>query len=236
METSPRYYELLEAMPKLGCPICRLILHNRDRYMNAMLYEYVNKGDTHAAFRAARGLCNDHLSRLQSMPGNALGVSLLMHGVLHEVLTVTPAAKSGGLGRLFKRAGGEDTAEALEPVGPCIICKNMDAVEESYLDVLKIYYGDKLLDGLRESPGGLCLPHYRMALRRLPDATQLVQIQQAHWERLHAQVGDFIDRINLVAGNIHDLSTHESDDSWRRAIRYMVGEPEVFGLRRNTDT
>lgn len=231
-ETSPRYYNLLDALPEVGCPICRLLLRDQDRYLDSLLYEYVNKVPTHQAFRRARGLCNPHMDLLQSAPGNALGIAILMRATLDEVISIDENAEPviGSLVRLFNRNNMPPRADLLEPDGPCVLCENMNAVEASYFGVLNTHREDERLHtGLRDSPGGLCLPHIRIALRRLPDSDWLLDIQREHWRYLFDQINMFTEKYN------HSLrleSFGDEGDSWRRVIRYLAGEPGVFGLRR----
>lgn len=200
--------------------------------MESLLYEYVNKGPTHQAFRRARGLCNPHMDLLQAVPGNALGIAILMRATLDEVIRIDRNADpaTGSLGRLFNRNNTPTRADLLEPDGPCVLCEHMNAVEDSYIEVLNTYREDeRLRTGLRNSPGGLCLPHIRIALRRLPDSGWLLDIQREHWRHLFDQLTMFTEKYNV---SLPVEAMGDEGDSWRRGIRYLAGEPGAFGLRR----
>lgn len=234
MATSPRYYELLEALPLAGCAICRVILADRDRYLDSLLYEYANTYETNQAFRDGRGLCNPHMDLLQSQTGNALGIAILSHATIDELLTLTenatPTQKSG-LARLLRRDTTAEISTTLQPIGPCLVCQRMDETEASYLDLLnKLDADSKLWAALVASPGGFCLPHLRLGLTYAGMNPNLLRIQQQHWQHLHQDLTVFLEKYNL--SNMHDEFGQESD-SWRRAIRYIAGEPGVFALKRS---
>jgi hypothetical protein len=48
------------AFGKPGCPICRLRAEAERRYVQTLLYEYVNDGDTRLGFMHSQGLCSYH--------------------------------------------------------------------------------------------------------------------------------------------------------------------------------
>jgi hypothetical protein len=48
------------AFGKPGCPICRLRAGAEKRYVQTLLYEYVNDGETRLAFMRSQGLCSHH--------------------------------------------------------------------------------------------------------------------------------------------------------------------------------
>jgi len=236
MHTSPRYYDLLEALPEQGCPICRLIIRDRDRYLSSILYEYVNKHETNQAFRDGRGLCNSHMHLLMNRPGNSLGIALLNHAVMDELLAITDKSVQGnvsGLGRLLGLSPDQhhSLAETISPVGPCLLCERMDATERSLLDVLSQIANDtRLRAAFANSPGGLCVPHTRIALQEFADAAVFWSLQRVHWQQLHAELQTFIEKNNR---SIEQEDFGAEGDSWRRAIHYIAGEDGIFRLRRS---
>jgi len=238
MVTPVTYFDLIDFFPQPGCAVCNLLRRNVDRSLDALLYEYVSDPDTHRAFRQRRGLCNEHSWQLLHHAGNALGIAILYEAAVDEVLKIIEQAPlgsdpQGGLGRLLSGAGKLNTsalADRLEPVEKCLLCSQLADSEAQYIQVFCQYLGDDKLKEAYRTSDGLCLPHFRQALRYAVDterAQMLLSIQITIWKKLHAQLREFRDksdhrRIREKMG--------EEGDSWRRAVRRLAGEEGVFGL------
>src|SRR3972149_3703859 len=88
MATSPQYYDLMDQFPEPGCAVCHLALRDGWRYLDSLLYEYVNTGQINDAFRAGRGLCNTHMWQILQFRGTALAITILCNAVVDEVLKI----------------------------------------------------------------------------------------------------------------------------------------------------
>jgi hypothetical protein len=238
MVTPVTYFDLIDLFPQPGCAVCNLLRRNADRSLDALLYEYVSDPDTHRAFRQRRGLCNEHSWQLLRHSGNALGIAILYEAAVDEVLKIIEQAPLGmdpqsGLGRMLGGAGKQNTsalADRLEPVGKCPICSQLAASEAQYIQVFCQYLGDEKLKEAYQASDGLCLPHFRQALRCVPDAERaqiLMSIQTSIWKKLHVQLQEFCDKSNY-RGIKEKMG--EEGDSWRRAVGRLAGEEGVFGL------
>lgn len=227
MATSFAYYDLLEAFPQDGCAVCRLLLRDVDRYLDGLLYEYVNEADTHAAFRSGRGLCNTHSWQLRRYRGGALGSAILCGAALDEVLRTLerPGPRTGR--RLLGNSGaGAALADALGPQAPCPACQKQTEAAARYS--LMIATDDARLLGAYRDSQGLCLPHFRAVLRQANGREavhKLVDIQREIWQRLYAEVQTFITRQDY---RYSAEQAGEEGDSWLRVIATLAGEQ---GLR-----
>ncbi len=239
MVTPFTYFDLVDALSQPGCAICQLLRRDSERSLDALLYEYVNDPEVRAAFRARRGLCNEHSWELSRHTGNLLGIVLLYRGVIDEVLgafrqelpEIPPAAghrTAGRAGGLHKQAV-QALIKALQPGKKCMICETLAAAERQYLEVFSEYVTDEKILGLYRQSDGLCLPHFRQILK-ITGATErlalLVSIQHGIWSRLYADLQEFIDKSDYR--RISEEKGAEGD-SWRRAIRGTAGEEGVFG-------
>lgn len=228
MVTPLAFYDLIETFPQPGCAVCRLLQRDVERFLSALLYEYVNEAETHRAFRDARGLCNQHGWQLTRFGGNSLGIAILHRAALDEVLKITERTPTGGRAR----TPGAPLADNLEPAKGCLACDLMTRSESDYLDVFAQSMGEaRFTAGYAES-SGLCLGHLRLLLRRPMNAAGLrhvLEIQRGLWTRLKAELALFEDR----SGNDrrHEVMGDEAD-SWLRAIGVLGGEDGVFGQRR----
>ncbi len=238
MVTPLGYFDLVETFPTPGCVVCNLVLRDVDHFLDLLLYERVNEPDSHRAFRARRGLCNEHAWQLTRYKGGALGIAILYNATLDEVLNIVeqvpvamPTAPSGI--RRFRNGGADSAgpalAERLEPAMPCLACELRNGSERSYVRVLSEYVDDTQLQDAYRASEGLCLPHFRQVLRLVTNPEQLqlfANIQATIWRKLKADLNEFIEK------NDHRRA-HEpmgaEGDSWQRAVRRMAGEKGVFG-------
>ncbi len=231
------FYDLVEACAGDECPVCALLIRDADRYLDSLLYEFANDPGTHAAFRAGRGLCNLHSWQLTRYDAGVLGIAILQTAVIDEVLRLideAPAQPSGGLARMFGSGanGPSALADRLEPEGPCLVCQTLAQAEASYLEALVTHLGDARLEAAFRRSAGLCLPHFRTALRGPgPGAAldRLIALQTERWRQLKAELLEFQSKSDYKRA--HEVMGRERD-SWRRAIGSAAGAHAVFGLRR----
>lgn len=235
MNNSMRYFDLVEALDQSGCAVCNLVLRDVDRYLDSLLYEYVNREETHHAFRIGRGLCSLHGMQVAQAKGGALGVAILFNAALDEVQQVgatSSPAQLSSLARLRGRNSAALLADALEPAGSCPVCEHLTRSEASYIAIMAEHIADAQIQSAYRHSSGLCLPHVRMVLRQIsnPSRAELfAHLQYEIWRRLRDELELFIRKSNVRA-NIGPVG--EEGDSWRRAITALAGEAGVFGLRR----
>lgn len=222
------YFNLIEAFGEPGCAACRLLLQDDAKYIDTMLYEYVNKHVTNDAFREGRGLCNRHAWMMLNHGGNALGVAILYDATLDEVLKIIDDTPVGG----FRLRGGASLADRLEPTRNCLICQRVAESEKNYLRTLMDNLDDERMQDAYVQSDGLCLPHFRTALRQSNNAKRqllLITTQRDIWRRLKAQVMEFMRKHNEHVDEAIEEGEH---DSWLRALARMAGEEGAFGTRR----
>jgi len=226
------YYDFLTHFAQPGCLICNLVDRDVRRYLDSLLYEYVNAPVTHEAMRASRGLCAQHNSQLVDYGASVLGIAILEAAILDEVLML--AASPGGGSALARLRGGTGRALAdqLEPDAPCSACEALNKAQQLHIDALAFHIDDADLAAAYRQSNGLCLPHVRLALRAAPGAghvAALVAIQTAIWAALKGELDEFARKYDI---NHADEMMGAEGDSWRRALGLIAGRREVLGLRR----
>jgi hypothetical protein len=224
MPLSSRAYNLLEAFKQPGCPVCRLTLDSVHHYLDSVIYEYVNKRDTHLAVRAARGFCPTHAWHIQEkVNASALGIAVLYEGLVRTILKDMGEVKPGSGRRVVGQA-----ANALQAQGPCPACQHQATVEEHLLrNLLEYVEEEEFTEGLRAS-AGLCLIHLRQALdQSAPNNAKahLLAIQQDIWGRLQQELAEFMRKYDYQFA--HEKMGEEGT-SPRRVIEQMAGSK---GLR-----
>ena len=103
------YYDFLQYFAQPGCLVCNLVERDVAKYLDSLMYEYVNAPITHEAMRASRGLCAQHNSQLADYGASVLGISILQSVILDEVLKISGGASGGSaFARLRGRHAGFD--------------------------------------------------------------------------------------------------------------------------------
>lgn len=233
------YYDLLEQFPQEGCALCRLSLRAADRYLDALIYDQTTELRTHADFRARRGLCNTHLWQAMDYQGSALSLGILLGASFDEVLAIleSPAEPTGrggsGLGRLVGQPGAEGSLAArLDPTAACPVCESMAEAERLLIEALCQYLAAPALQDAFEASAGLCLPHFRLALRQpAPEQNRalLIEGQRRIWGRLRGELATFVAKQDYRRSR-EPMGSER--DSVRRAVGLIAGAQGVYGLDR----
>jgi hypothetical protein len=208
-----------------------------DRYLDAVLWELVNDYGVRAELNEARGYCQQH-GWLLVRKGSALGVAILMRDVVKTLLDVTAANPADSrpesvLEAVRRSLDKERTSPAtaplvaqLSPQKPCPACDHVTSTERDCIStLLKHFDGPAGLSEAYRSSDGLCLTHFRHVLARAPSGKtteSLVSAQQEVWQRLHAELGEFIRKKDV---RFRDETFGEERDSWRRALEAVSGAP-----------
>jgi hypothetical protein len=219
MKLSSHAYHLSQAFDQPGCPICRLTADSVHHYLEALMYEYVNKPPTHMAVRAARGFCPMHAWHvLEQINASALGIAILYEGLVRNMLK--------DMGEVTPDSGRRQVAQATSAIKPreaCPACTHRDTIENHLLrNLLEHLKQEEFANRFRQS-AGLCLPHLRQALDQqgaMAAKALLITIQQDIWSRLQRDLAEF------VRNNDYRLIREEMGDegtSPRRAIEQMSG-------------
>jgi hypothetical protein len=231
------YHDLLDAFALSGCPVCRLLHADSHRFLDLLLHENVMDGEIQQEFRRARLLCNNHAWQLMHFRGHAADIAVMSEAVLDELIRTlegsTPGQKAS---RWLFGSRSNPTAEALNPQHPCLCCAHIDRMEHNYLDTLAAYFHDPIVQETYQVSEGLCLPHFRQFIQRLRTSAEVeiaVQAQINLWKILKDELGLFL--IRTSHGNSDDQPIGAEGDSWKRAVRQIVGEKDIFGLRRGED-
>ncbi len=224
MSTPFGYFDLIETFPQPGCAICRLLARDVHHYLDILLYEHSTDPHTQAEFRASRGLCHTHTWELVQIKGGVMSIATLYDAVLDEVLQISaraPADRQTGLARLLTSSAAFDSR--LAPEQPCPACTLREQSEQRYAEALTQYIDEDRMRAAYEASAGLCLPHFRAALRAAstPDAARtLTAIQRAHWTKLKQELELFMHKMD--AHYHQDLGAE--GNSWLRTLAQMAGE------------
>lgn len=235
------YHDLREAFARPGCPFCRQLDQAANSQLDSMLWEMVNAPFVQETVQLARGFCHRH-GWLLVRGGAALGITILVKSVfdtLLEVLDQTDAPAGGRPLRQLRhalrlpgsRAG--HLASGLAPQQDCPICIALKPIEAGYTSTFLNHLTgseEPLAPHYRQSDG-LCLSHFRSVVEAAGPGqtlTELVSVQREIWQRLEAQLAEFIRKNDYRFA--HE-PVGEEGDAWRRALELLIGPPSKPGER-----
>jgi len=229
------YYDLLDAFTLSGCPVCRLLTADAERFLDNLLYENTMDIGVQQGYRASRGLCNTHAWQLLEYKGNAAGIAVLSEAVLDELIGVLTsgngAATSGrSLRGLVSKRDGEQTADALEAHKGCLCCGLLDRAESNYLQTIADHFAEGQMQEAFRVSEGLCLPHFRRFVPLLRDPAQLriaIEAQARIWQHLKDELAMYLQQSGARAT---DEPMGAESDSWQRAILAIAGDKRLFGM------
>lgn len=227
------YYEIIDACGKPGCPVCRMLQVETDRFLYALLFEYVTEPEAHHSIRASRGLCRVHSWQLRRQRMSSVSIAVLYEAVLDEALNIIgnseqPAALSRMQRLLGGSSAGAALAEQLQPKAPCMCCEALATSEDGYVRTLAESVTEPRVLAAYQASEGLCLPHMRQVLAVTRDDNVLQAIlstQRAIWSRLKEELALFRARVDAAGG--HGKMGAEGS-SWLRAVE-AVGSGDIVG-------
>ena len=205
------------------------------RYLDRQFYENVNSPAWRDSLRASLGFCHEHAwLAVDQRLGDALGFSIIYRDIVNAILkqmddSSVPARSSRREVSLLKQ-GPEQARNmiermlyALRPRKRCPVCEHRDEMTRSTLSVLvKELPGPEMADALQASEG-LCLPHFRLTLEQVKDASaieKLLAIHREKFESLKNELAEFIRKNDYQA--IQEGFGREGD-AWLRAVRMIAG-------------
>jgi hypothetical protein len=240
------YADLMQSSKLPGCPVCRIVNQRVDDYLRGLYYEKVNDINLRQQLRSSRGFCSEHAwSALRPGVGDALGVSIIYHDVLTNILRELPAdtQQPGGgrwgnfLSRLPRSLGEtiKTAQEALRPKARCLACVQRDEISALVIQ--------ELSEGLRDptrseelipvlgASDGLCLPHLRRAFAAQADDRALMALTRLTRQKLEALDAELAEYIRKNDYRFQGEAFGSERDAWKRAIALAAGELTQRGER-----
>ena len=213
------YYTVMEAIQQAkGCPLCFLEVSTTRRYLEGVLYEFVNDSGVRRDLVRSKGYCHRHAHVLAGFR-SGLGTAVLYQDqirLLLELLETLPAPAS----KITRRSAVTAWAKR----APCPACRRESEGRERHVAIFVEGLDDETMRAAFDACPGLCVPHFLFVYERTKSAALrqgLVETQQRKFRTLQAELSEFIARHDYrrVGEGFGDVG-----DSWLRAVRLMVGE------------
>lgn len=228
-------YKLLEACRETGCPVCRLEQRSIERYLDSQFYENVNSPTWRDQLRASLGFCREHAwLAVDKRLGDALGFSIIYDDILNSVLNRLDDGRSRRPPRRWTslltqipepaRHLIQNMLAAITPRKHCPACEHRDEFRRQTISTLvESLAAPEVVEALQASEG-LCLPHLKLALEHVRDASvgeQLLKVHRAKLDGLKAELAEFIRKSDY---QVIKEGFGSEGDAWLRAIRMIVGD------------
>jgi hypothetical protein len=234
---------LVEAMGKKGCPVCRIFRQASERALESFLWENVNEPDVRQGILAANGFCPIHtrvmVARELYTSSLPLGTNIIYEhlgrviaGELRSLRPGSAANTIGGLRRgmqqFFARFGlASKNGGPLHPRGECPACTAGNNGGFNSLHVLceEIPKQGEVQKVYLESDG-LCLRHLRDAIvlhsNSFPQAVQLlIDDSVQRLERQSKDMKEYIRKSNWAYRD--EKLSEEEDTAWRKTLSFFTG-------------
>ena len=230
------YKDLLVACKLPGCPICHLVEQSTRRYMSNLFYEHVNDGGLRARLRKSLGFCHEHAwLALEPGMGDALGVAIIYHDVLKNLLKNLPKAdanvtRKGYLTSMLERIRkrSEDklskVLRAFVKKVSCPACEQLKDSTDLYLsELVGALQKDEMSDALKDS-SGLCIPHLRQAFEFIRDEKTCAILLSISRDKISALDHELMEIIRKKDYRFQAEGFGDEKDAWRRVVGLVVGE------------
>jgi hypothetical protein len=213
-------YDLVEAFPLAGCPLCRTVAADETRWMDSFWREGKGGREARLAFYDAGGFCRRHawlLHRLVAAGSSGASIAEVYGAladrdlqVLDKLLTASNVRRRPHLRR---RA----------PCSACVAAE--DAVARKAYFLVELLRTQASRAEYRRSDG-LCFPHLaRTVAEASEDDAEVVRFLLGDWRdrlaEVRAQLEEF-DRKRDV--HFADEPKGAEQDSWTEVIRRYVGK------------
>ena len=228
MSTEATFEDLVDALGRSGCAICRLSTRRADRFLESYIYEHVNDVDLRATIREARGFCEVHAGHfLEKLDALAVAITYrdILNTLVRELAGAPELGGDGGFRGVRWRLRGLAGTDSRRPRAPatCPVCEAETSAAGRALDVLTQHGDERDLDEALMEGDPFCLPHVRDALRRRPGLATLRARQQRGWSALRDRLLEFIRKSD------HNYRWETLTDEERAAI--VGGVRAVTGIR-----
>ncbi|HEV8584916.1 MAG TPA: DUF6062 family protein [Methylomirabilota bacterium] len=225
------YVRLVEACEKPGCPVCRCLVDDGRRQLDALLYEQVNDPDVRRRLRAAWGLCNWHTWTLQALGGAVTGSAILYADLIRVAARRVGRLRDRRPARLARwpRRSRPRLVDRYRSRAPCPVCRTGRDAEARYVDTVVDFIDDPEFMRAYGKSSGMCVAHAVTAVERRAGASALRRLLDetlGKWEDLRQHLDGFVRKHEYR--NVEPISEAEAA-ACAAAWGLVAGAPGVFG-------
>lgn len=234
-------WNLEDAYPEEGCPICRIASQNVERYLEATNYDALGDPGIRATLTESTGYCGEHAQQWLSI-AFVLGTATLYRDVLRrltgELRNMRPRRASVG-GRVVAALGrqGQDDERSSVDLGvarnPCPACELRRESETSLVRTLVASLDDADARARYEMSDGLCIPHLRRALGQARGHERFACLRDHALARQEVLLGHLDEIVRKHDYRHREEPSGEEKGAATRTVRHVAGIPEPVRNRRS---
>ncbi len=201
--------ELVLALAKDGCPVCRLLDKGEEHYFFWLIHEGHSEPFVFDEMTRALGFCLEHAGVLLDSQNGASALAMAHQVVANRLRRAWLDGKETRAweGRIAARNGLPE---------PCPACRSRDSMAERSLFFLLKVLEDRTVAHHYARPGILCFPHFRRLVPRVADG-MLEDLLKLH-------------RQALESGLKTALAPGASKEAAAEALGLVAGEDRGFGF------
>lgn len=218
--------QVLAACRKGECPVCFRLAEAARKRLDALLAEHATDPETRKHLRYSRGFCSTHTWLLPTVPHANLGVALIYHDLLRDVLDQLEDRARRPPPGVSKKLGRASPKRRALPEGTCPLCQDGEGVTASTLGVIVAHFSEPGFQTGFARSGGLCLPHL-LRLADLaaghPNLESVLAWHATRWNELDADLVEFTRKFDYRYAR---EPMGRERDSWLRVLQVFAGKPE----------
>ncbi len=229
---------LIDAMQLPGCPLCRIVRGESIRWLDSVLWEYVNDPVFRETIEKSLGFCPSHTMLFFSPElrsnSKVLGINIIyeyLSRLISRKLRTAPNKNTGGLKNSFHRIRNRvslsDTLSASEPCPICVL------IEQTAIHVLadlfeELDHQPSDIQQMYQMSDGLCMFHLRLGFEQFSNkyifASQwLLENALARLESQSNLMLEYIRKSNWECQN--EIITVAEQDAWKQTLTFFCGNP-----------
>jgi hypothetical protein len=236
------YFELLDALKTMGCPLCNRIEKLSWKFLDNLFYERVTDVWTRVGLRKAKGFCNWHAWMSAELLCSGSGIAIIYKDLLDaEISELSKWVKGKKFSnkridfkRLRKRS--DSLFSSWDNKTSCPICKSVEENERMAIGVLLDFIDEEAFCQEFEKSSGICLRHLVHVMRTFsehPNLKVLVDKQLEKYRSLSDELDEFIRKLDY---RFSKEPKGSEADSWKRVLEQFAGKREVFGNEMDCGT
>ncbi len=229
------YFDLIDALKKSGCLLCRRVNELSWKFLNDLYYERVLDVGTRTSLRKAKGFCNWHAWMSTEIPNSDSGIAIIYKDLLDaEIKTLSRWEEAKGLTEKKKRLKlkKKDPLRFLyswEEKASCPICLFVKEHEQFEIGTFLDFIDEESFSKEYENSFGICLRHLIRIIEGFgehPNLSLLIEKQLRKYRSLSNELEEFIRKLDY---RFSKEPKGSEVDSWKRVIEQFIGKREIFG-------
>lgn len=231
-------WNLEDAYPDEGCPVCRIASQNVRRYLEATNYDALGDPGIRATLTESVGYCDEHAEQWLSI-AFVLGTATLYRDVLQRLMSELRSLRPhrGNPGRRLAAAlGARGGASGRVDLGvariPCPACELREESETSLIRTLVGALDDAEGRTRYQTSDGLCIPHLRRALGQAKRSETFSCLRDHALARQEVLLGHLNEIVRKHDYRHREEPSGEEKGAAARAVRHVAGIPEPVRNRR----